>query len=80
MIGPKGFVFTSGEIRESGVGPNLAMRVWVAGARQLAAVLKDLYVLDPGNLCELAKLFGPSVDHAAQFTGVHAWNREIVAW
>src|SRR5438105_4879687 len=75
----KRFIFACGKIRERSVRPNLAMGMRVAGAHEFAAIFENLYVADPGNLRERGKLFGPSIDHAAQFAGVHSWNGEIVA-
>src|SRR5689334_6658569 len=80
VISAKRFVFTRGKIGEGGVCPDLAMRMWVAGAHEFAAVFEDLDVADPRNLGKRNVLLGPGVDHAAQFARVHAGNRKIVAW
>src|ERR1035441_2364702 len=43
-------------------GPDLTVRVRVAGAHHSAAILKDLHVLDPVQTAELNILAGPCFD------------------
>src|SRR5215472_1822651 len=78
--GAERVIFAGREIWELGVCPDLTMRVRVAGAHQFATILEDLHVTDPGDLCEFRVLFGPRVDHGAQFAGAHTGNGEIVPW
>ena len=41
-------------------GPDLAVRVWVAGAHHRAAILEDLDVLDLGHGAEFCGLLEPT--------------------
>lgn len=77
-IGTKRFIFAGWKIRQRGVGPDLAMRVRVAGAHQFTAIFENLHVANPGNFCERRILLGPRVNYAAQFTNAHVRNGKIV--
>ncbi len=73
------FLFACWFVRQCGVGPNLAMRMRIAGAHHDAAVLEDLNVIHPGDAAQLLVLLRPYVYNVAHFARGHARNREIVS-
>ena len=78
-IGSKRFVFAGGKIRERVVGPDLTVRMGIAGAHQFATIFEDLDVTNPRNLREHGELLDPGIDDAAQFKRAHSRDGEIVA-
>src|SRR4051794_27112791 len=52
--------------------PDLAMRMRIAGAHHLAAILKNLYVTDARHRAEFRELRGPSADHLFDRRQLHA--------
>ncbi len=77
-IAAKGFVFARRKVRQRSSCPDLAMRVRVAGAHQLAAVFENLDMANPGKVRERRKLIGPSVNHSPQFAKAHPRDGEIM--
>ena len=61
------------------VGPDLSVRVRVAGAHHRAAVLEDLDVADPRLPAELQVLLGPGVDDPADLRAGHRTHGHVVA-
>src|SRR5512132_3628958 len=62
------------------VGPDLAVRVWVAGTHHGAAVLEDEDMTYPVDGTELDVLVGPGLDHLADGVLLHLAQGEVVAW
>src|SRR5512133_1613922 len=61
------------------VGPDLAVRVWVAGTHHGAAVLEDEDMTYPVDGTELDVLVGPGLDHLADGVLLHLAQGEVVA-
>src|SRR5438128_12004293 len=68
-----------GEVWQRSIRPNLAVRVWIARAHHLAAILENLHVVNPGNLPKCAVLLDPSIHDSAQFLDAHLRHGEIVS-
>ena len=61
------------------VGPDLPVRMGVAGTHHRPTVLEDLNVSHPWDCAELEVLVGPSVDDEADGRPFHGTEREVVA-
>ena len=59
-------------------GPDLAMRMRIAGAHHLAAILEDLHVADVGQAAQVGVLRGPHVHHQREIRHAHARHGQIV--
>ena len=66
-------------VRDALVGPDLPVRVRVAGAHHRAAVLEDLHVAHPRQAAEFAVLVGPGVHDLPDGRLRHHAQREVVA-
>src|SRR2546421_10655391 len=69
----------TGKVWQRSIRPNLAVRMRIARAHHLAAVLEDLHVINPWNFPKRAVLFDPAVHDGAQFRDAHSRNSEIMA-
>src|SRR6266511_777911 len=61
------------------VGPDLPVRVWVAGTHHGAAVLEDEDVAYPVDTTEFDVLVGPGLDHLSDRALLHLAEGEVVA-
>src|SRR5256885_607713 len=68
-----------GLIGNGGVCPYLAMRMRIAGSHHGAAILEDLYVLDPLHRAEFGVLVGPDINYPAYIANLHCCESQIVA-
>ena len=59
-------------------GPDLAVRMGIAGAHHGAAVLEDLDVIKLGLAAEFGVLLGPGIDDEADSGEFHARDGEAV--
>src|SRR3954469_24936570 len=59
-------------------GPNLAMRMRVAGAHHFATILKNLYVTDARHRAQFRELRGPSANDFFNSWLLHAGKRQIM--
>src|SRR6266550_923734 len=72
-------LFLGGFIGQAGTGPDLTVRMGIAGAHHGPAILKDLNVIDEVARAQLPRLFRTKIDHRAQFLQRHARNSQVVA-
>src|SRR6516162_10295375 len=54
------------------------MWMWITGAHAGAAVLKDLDVIDPGNISQREVLLDPNIQDRPDFALCHERKRDIV--
>src|SRR5882762_11179544 len=66
-------------IRNSFVGPNLSMWVWIAATHHGAAIFENLHGTDVGLASEIGVFLRPGVDHVSQVLDTHARQSEVVA-
>ena len=59
-------------------GPDLAVRMGIAGAHHGAAIFEDLYIADIRPVAELSSLRGPGFDNPLDLCGLHAGERQAV--
>ena len=70
--------FLADLIRNRLVRPDLAVRMRIARAHDLAAVLEDLYVVDVVKRTQSLGFFAPGVDHRPDFLPAHPSERQIM--
>src|SRR5438045_3746620 len=65
-------------IGDTCAGPDLTMRMGIAGSHHGAAVLEYLNVIDPIEFAEFGILLCPGVNDSSYLYGVHSRQREIM--
>ena len=78
IIGEPCLLF-SGLVGERAIGPNLSVRMRIAASHHLAAVFKDLHMIDLRNCPEFEILSCPDVNHRTNGRYIHVRQSQIVA-
>src|ERR1700687_314605 len=71
--------FFGGDIWNRVGGPDLAVRMRIAGAHHRTAVFEDLHVIDLGYLSQLLELDGPGMNHILDVLRCHGGEGKVVA-
>src|SRR5213596_2260169 len=62
------------------IGPDLTMRMGVAGTHHGPAIFENLNVVDEGKCPEFAILCRPYIHHSPKLVSGHARNRQVMTW